>query len=136
MGNLKNFFIWIAIIAAVFLGVNMFDAVSSGKNDALIPYSTFLQDVDGKKVDRVCISGNSVRGLYKDGKMFSTYTPNDNNLVNKFFLIFHFSFLFQMFDNSFQYLYSLNIISLFLNYQTTYRQNQKEIIKIFFLHHS
>lgn len=73
-------------MVAVFLGVNMFDAVSSGKNDALIPYSTFLQDVDGKKVDRVCISGNSVRGLYKDGKMFSTYTPNDNNLVNKLYL--------------------------------------------------
>ena len=51
------------------------------KND--ISFSEFLKEVDNGRVAQVNIEGNNISGVLSDGKNFTTYAPNDPNLVEK-----------------------------------------------------
>jgi cell division protease FtsH len=51
------------------------------KND--ISFSEFLKEVDNGRVAQVNIEGNNISGILSDGKNFTTYAPNDPNLVEK-----------------------------------------------------
>ena len=48
-----------------------------------ISFSEFLQQVEDGRVVQVEIKGNNIQGIFSDGKNFTTYAPNDPNLVEK-----------------------------------------------------
>ena len=82
--NFKNLAMW-AIIVFLTMGLyNMFKSpqnTSSQNNN--ITFSEFLKEVDNGRVVQVNIQGNSIKGVYSNGKNFNTYSPNDPNLIEK-----------------------------------------------------
>jgi len=48
-----------------------------------IIFSDFLTAVDNGEVLKVEIQGNNIKGVYSNGNNFSTYSPNDPNLIEK-----------------------------------------------------
>ena len=53
----------------------------SSKNK--INFSEFLTEVDNGRVVKVEIKGNNIIGELSDGNVFTTYAPNDPNLIEK-----------------------------------------------------
>ena len=82
--NFKNLAMW-AIIVFLTIGLyNMFKnpQTSLNKTDK-VNFSTFLTEVENGRVVQVEIKGNNIDGILSDGKKFSTYAPNDPNLIQK-----------------------------------------------------
>jgi len=48
-----------------------------------IIFSEFLTSVENGEVLKVEIQGNNIKGVYSNGNSFSTYSPNDPNLIEK-----------------------------------------------------
>ena len=82
--NLKNLAMW-AIIVLLTVGLyNMFkNPQASFKQKNTIIFSEFLAEVDNGRVVQVEIQGNNVSGVLSNGQKFSTYVPNDPNLIEK-----------------------------------------------------
>ena len=81
--NFKNLLMWIVI---VFLVLGLFNLFQNPKNiqaQNKISFSNFMEEVDNGRVVDVEIQGNNIKGTLSDGKKFSTYSPNDPNLVSK-----------------------------------------------------
>ncbi len=82
--NFKNLAMW-AIIVFLTIGLyNMFKNPQSNisKNNQ-INFSEFLTEVDNGRVVKVEIKGNNINGVLSDGNNFTTYAPNDPNLIEK-----------------------------------------------------
>ena len=82
--NFKNLAMW-AVIVFLTIGLyNMFKnpQQSASKKNTII-FSEFLSEVDNGRVVEVQIQGNNINGILSDGKRFSTYSPNDPNLIEK-----------------------------------------------------
>ena len=70
----------------VLLVVGLFQLFQNPKNSVTTdktPFSEFLKNVDDGRVVQVEIKGNGIEGILSDGTAFSTYAPNDPNLVEK-----------------------------------------------------
>ena len=80
---LKNLAIWLLIGFLVFLIVDFYNNNNSSTTTRSISYSNFLSDVKNGSVSSVQIRGNNILGKYNDGSNFSTYAPNDLNLIDK-----------------------------------------------------
>ena len=82
--NFKNLAMW-AIIVFLTIGLyNMFKNPQTnirGGNQVI--FSDFLTSVDNGEVLKVEIQGNNIKGVYSNGNTFSTYAPNDPNLIEK-----------------------------------------------------
>ena len=81
--NMKNLMMWGLI---VFLVVGLMHLFQNPKNSMVsdkIPFSEFLKNIDNGRVVQVEINGNNIEGILSDGTVFSTYAPNDPNLVEK-----------------------------------------------------
>ena len=82
--NLKNLMMWGIIVALVVGLFQMFQSPQQQvQNSSKVPFSSFLKNVEDGRVVEVKIIGNNIEGLLADGKTFSTYAPNDPNLVEK-----------------------------------------------------
>ena len=82
--NIKNLAMW-AVIVFLTIGLyNMFKnpQASMGANNAII-FSEFLTEVENGGVVKVEIQGNNIKGVFSNGDSFSTYSPNDPNLIEK-----------------------------------------------------
>ena len=82
--NLKNLAMW-GIIVFLTIGLyNMFKNPqgSISKKNTII-FSEFLSEVDNGRVIKVEIQGNNITGVLSDGNVFTTYSPNDPNLIEK-----------------------------------------------------
>ena len=83
--NIKNIAMW-AIIVFLTIGLyNMFKNPQSnvrGGGQKVI-FSEFLTSVENGEVLKVEIQGNNIKGVYSNGNKFSTYSPNDPNLIEK-----------------------------------------------------
>ena len=82
--NFKNLAMW-AIIVFLTIGLyNMFKnpQANISKNNS-INFSEFLTEVENGRVVQVEIKGNNINGVLSDGNNFSTYAPNDPNLIEK-----------------------------------------------------
>ena len=84
--NFKNLAMW-AVIVFLTIGLyNMFknpqSLITQEKN---IIFSEFLSEVDNGRIVQVEIQGNNIRGIMSNGEKFSTYSPNDPNLIEKTF---------------------------------------------------
>ena len=74
---------WVVI---VFLVLGLFNLFQNPKNTQVqnkISFSNFMEEVDNGRVVDVEMQGNNITGTLSDGKKFSTYSPNDPNLVSK-----------------------------------------------------
>lgn len=76
----KNLILWVVIavvLMSVFQGFNQPTAPSS-----TLSYSQFIAEVKARRVKTVHIDGRKVEGITISGEKFSTYTPNDPQMVN------------------------------------------------------
>jgi cell division protease FtsH len=82
--NLKNLAMW-AIIVFLTIGLyNMFKNPQQNiRGTNQIIFSDFLNSVDEGEILKVEIQGNNIKGVYSNGNSFSTYAPNDPNLIKK-----------------------------------------------------
>jgi len=82
--NLKNLAMW-GIIVFLTIGLyNMFkNPQSNVRGGNQIIFSDFLNSVENGEVLKVEIQGNNIKGTYSNGNSFSTYAPNDPNLIEK-----------------------------------------------------
>ena len=82
--NMKNIAMW-AIIVFLTIGLyNMFKNPQGSiaqKNNII--FSEFLTEVDNGRVVQVEIQGNNIKGVMSNGEIFTTYSPNDPNLIEK-----------------------------------------------------
>ena len=77
----KNLIIWlIAIIVLSFLS-NVFTEGAMKASTIDLPFSDFMNDVEGKRIAEVTISGANIVGTKTDGRMFYTYAPDDPSMV-------------------------------------------------------
>ena len=82
--NIKNIAMW-AIIVFLTIGLyNMFKNPQSNiKNDNQIIFSEFLTAVENGEIIKVEIQGDNIRGVFSNGNNFTTFAPNDPNLIEK-----------------------------------------------------
>jgi len=81
--NLKNLMMWGLIVVLV---VGLFQMFQNPKKTLVLektPFSEFLKNIEEGRVVQVEIKGNNIEGILSDGTAFSTYAPNDPNLVEK-----------------------------------------------------
>ena len=82
--NLKNLAMWGVI---VFLTIGLYNMFKNPQNNVnkknTIIFSKFLSEVDNGRVVKVEIQGKNINGVLSDGKSFTTYAPNDPNLIEK-----------------------------------------------------
>ncbi len=82
--NFKNLAMW-AVIVFLTIGLyNMFKNPQRSINQQNnIIFSEFLSEVENGRVVQVEIQGNNIRGIMSNGEKFTTYAPNDPNLIEK-----------------------------------------------------
>ncbi len=80
--NFKNLVMWAVIIVLTIGLYNMFKNPQNQvqKNNSII-FSQFLSEVDNGRVVEVEIQGNNIKGVMANGESFTTYSPNDPNLI-------------------------------------------------------
>ena len=82
--NFKNLAMW-GIIVFLTIGLyNMFKGPqpnTRGSNQII--FSDFLNSVENGEVVKVEIQGKKINGVYSNGNSFSTYSPDDPNLIEK-----------------------------------------------------
>ena len=82
--NIKNLAMW-AVIVILTIGLyNMFKNPqrAANQNNTII-FSEFLNEVENGRVVQVDIQGNNIKGIMSNGEKFTTYSPNDPNLIEK-----------------------------------------------------
>jgi len=82
-GISKNMLIWAAIFLALVLLFQAFQGGSMGGSAQKVDYSEFISSVEAGRVQSVEITGRTVTGQTSDGRTFTTYTPEDPQLVGK-----------------------------------------------------
>ncbi|MBT6313222.1 MAG: ATP-dependent metallopeptidase FtsH/Yme1/Tma family protein, partial [Alphaproteobacteria bacterium] len=75
--------IWAAIFLALVLLFQAFQGGSMGGSAQKMDYSEFVSSVDAGRVQSVEITGRTVTGQTSDGRSFTTYTPEDPQLVGR-----------------------------------------------------
>ena len=79
----KNLALWIVIGLLLVALFNLFQTSSSRGPQATLAFSDFLNDVNRGQVADVTIQGNNISGHFTDSRAFTTYAPNDPNLVGR-----------------------------------------------------
>ena len=82
--NFKNLLMW-AIIVILTIGLyNMFkNPQNSTSSKNKIIFSNFLNEVENGRVVKVEIQGKNIKGVLSNGTQFTTYAPDDPNLIEK-----------------------------------------------------
>ena len=82
--NFKNLLMW-AIIVILTIGLyNMFkNPQNSTSSKNKIIFSNFLNEVENGRVVQVEIQGKNIKGVLSNGTQFTTYAPDDPNLIEK-----------------------------------------------------
>ncbi len=82
MGNFgKNLALWIIIGLVLVALFQVFQGPSSRTSAPELAFSQFLAEVEAGQVDEVTIQGNAISGKYTSGAPFTTYAPDDPDLV-------------------------------------------------------
>jgi cell division protease FtsH len=79
----KNLALWIIIGLLLVALFNLFQSSTSRTPQNSLAYSDLINDVNKGQVREVTIQGSNVTGKFADGRSFSTYVPNDPNLVSR-----------------------------------------------------
>ncbi len=110
MNNLRNLVLWIIIALLLVALFNMFTGPGTHTNTSVISFTDFNQEVMQGAVKKVSIQGNQIKGQLSNGQPFTTYTPEDPNLVQRM-LDHNVSIKVQPTDDG-----SLNLMSIFINW--------------------
>ena len=81
MNNLRNLALWIIIALLLVALFNMFQGTGSHPTATTISFTEFNQEVVQGAVKKVSIQGNQIKGELSNGQAFTTYAPDDPNLV-------------------------------------------------------
>ena len=81
--NSKNLMMWAVIVLLVVGLFQLFQNPKSNISSDKVPFSEFLKNIEDGRVVQVNIKGNDIEGILSDGTVFTTYAPNDPNLVEK-----------------------------------------------------
>ena len=79
----RNILLWIIIGLLVFALFKVFEGASPKTTQDTVNFSEFLSFVDSGEIQDVTIQGNNISGHFRTGRTFSTYAPQDPNLVQK-----------------------------------------------------
>lgn len=80
---MRSLMIWVGILLALALFVQMFGGSSSQASGNTIPYSTFLDRVEEGQVRQVNVSPDTITGELTNSERFRTNTPNDPQLIQR-----------------------------------------------------
>jgi len=75
----KNIFIWLFIILFGLFIFNIY--YKPKKNYDNVIFSDFVEAVQAEKVTSVTVQGKNIIGVFKDGKEFKSYAPDDPDLM-------------------------------------------------------
>jgi cell division protease FtsH len=79
----RNLALWVIIALLVFALFNLFQGGQPRGPQTSLAYSEFLEAVDSGQVEEVTIKGSTINGMYHDDGAFTTYAPDDANLIPK-----------------------------------------------------
>ena len=79
----KNLVAWAIIVVFLLAVFNLFQDKNIQTKNIALPYSEFLSQVKLNNINDVIIKENNITGSFQSGESFSTYAPNDPELINK-----------------------------------------------------
>ncbi|MDB9761353.1 ATP-dependent zinc metalloprotease FtsH [Alphaproteobacteria bacterium] len=79
----KNLVAWAIIVIFLLAVFNLFQDKNTQTKDIALPYSEFLSQVKLNNINDVVIKENNIMGNFQSGEPFTTYAPNDPELINK-----------------------------------------------------
>ena len=79
----KNLVAWAIIVIFLLAVFNLFQDKNTQTKDITLPYSEFLSQVKLNNINDVVIKENNIMGNFQSGEPFTTYAPNDPELINK-----------------------------------------------------
>ncbi len=79
----RNLALWVIIALLVYSVFNFFQGSSRQGTQAQLAFSDFVTAVESGEIRDVTMQGNNITGHYRDGRNFSTYAPDDANLIPK-----------------------------------------------------
>jgi cell division protease FtsH len=77
----KNLALWLVISLVMILLFNMM--TQKEQESKPITYTAFLEAVEEGSVQEVTVQGSNINGQFKDETRFTTYAPDDPNLVSE-----------------------------------------------------
>ena len=79
----KNLVAWAIIVIFLLAVFNLFQDKNIQTKNIALPYSEFLSQVKLNNINDVIIKENNITGSFQSGEPFTTYAPNDPELINK-----------------------------------------------------
>jgi cell division protease FtsH len=80
----RNLALWVIVALLLVALFNLFQPSGAGsRSQTQVAYSDFINEVNAGHVRDVVIQGRTVSGQLTDGRAFSTYTPEDPQLVSR-----------------------------------------------------
>ena len=79
----KNLVAWAIIVVFLLAVFNLFQDKNTQTENVALPYSEFLSQVKLNNINDVIIKENNITGRFQSGESFTTYAPNDPELINK-----------------------------------------------------
>ena len=77
----RNMTLWLVIAFLVFALFNLFQGTAQRGQELPLAFSDFLTSVEAGDIRDVTLQGSGITGHYRDGRNFSTYAPDNANLV-------------------------------------------------------
>jgi len=77
----RNMALWLVIALLVFALFNLFQGTTQRGQELPLAFSDFLTSVEAGDIRDVTLQGSGITGHYRDGRNFSTYAPDNANLV-------------------------------------------------------
>ena len=77
----RNMALWLVIALLVFALFNLFQGTAQHGQKLPLAFSDFLTSVEAGDIRDVTLQGSGITGHYRDGRNFSTYAPDNANLV-------------------------------------------------------
>ncbi|WP_338548899.1 ATP-dependent zinc metalloprotease FtsH [Roseovarius phycicola] len=81
MGNARNLAFWLVLFLLILALFNLFSGSGNTLQSRAIPYSEFVQAVDGGEVAQVTLDGENVRFRGSDGNDYVTVKPEDAEIT-------------------------------------------------------
>jgi cell division protease FtsH len=79
----RNLAVWVIVGLLLIAVFNLFQSPGSREPQSQLAFSEFNANIERGQVADVTIQGNNIKGHFSDGRAFSTYMPNDPQLVER-----------------------------------------------------
>jgi cell division protease FtsH len=79
----RNIVLWLVIALLLVAIFNLFQSSSGPSRHSAMAFSEFLTQVDQGHISEITIQGNTITGTTTEGRPFSTYMPDNTNIVSE-----------------------------------------------------